>query len=94
MVRNPTGRTYTLTTSAPVWSSSQIVAMNPRGEIAFAMSDNLYLGLPGRETIHVASGLGQWYPKGPNYASFVDGRWVFGIGGRLYELTAPPPCHP
>jgi hypothetical protein len=98
MVRNPTGRTYTLTTSGPVWGQSQIVAMNPRGETAFAVSADLYLGLPGRETIHVASGLGQWGSlrsdvPGPNYASFVDGRWVFGIGGRLYELTDRPPCH-
>jgi len=92
MVRNPTGRTYTLTTSAPVWSNSEIVTMNPRGETVFAANDTLYLGLPGRETINVASGLGYWYPRGPNYVSFVDGRWVFGIGGRLYELTDPPRC--
>ena len=71
--------------------------MNPRGETAFAVSEDLYLGLPGLETIHVASGLGLWrssrsdLPR-QNYASFVDGRWVFGIGGRLYELTDRPRC--
>ena len=68
----------------------KVLAVGPNGQTALSHQDHLYLGAPGQPLVDVVSGLGNWAARRDNRplnrAIYIDGRWLFAIGGELWTI--------
>ncbi|WP_149181665.1 InlB B-repeat-containing protein [Streptomyces sp. TRM49041] len=95
-VRDPQGgisRLSDIGGSEPA-GTPRIVAVNADGQVAYTVSDALYLGAPGQPAVRLASDVGTWssrFENQPdNLATYFDGRWHLAIGDSLYALGDQP----